>query len=363
MDRPKSNRWFNSIVMQYGMRSLKIEACRTLYRKEAAYHVVTDKGDVLLKPFKGAKARLDRVHAYMVWLKKHHFTNMPQWHTTNNRKHWVRHKGQLFYISDWIEGSKLEGNEEDYVRLGEALGRLHQISRGKALLSPSYTKRKIRFFQQEYRLFRRHLRAVRKEKHAAGRWFKMYGDPCIRLAEEAWSTLRRPDIQSVLRCERSSLLHGDVTIPNVIVNEKEVYLVDWEFTGRGSAYYELAKTLNNVTHCSATYMNALLVGYERIRPLAQEERQIIAAFFRLPREAWIAARQSRGGVRSAVFQGLKDSWSQRIDVIQWMDTWAQQLPKQPQEPPQELEETPVEASQPALIPNEGGIGLVNHQGY
>lgn len=127
----------------------------------------------------------------------------------------------------------------------------------------------------------------------------------------------------MLHSEKASYIHGDVTRPNVLVNDTGVYLVDWEFTHRGSFYYEIAKTLNNIANFSITHIHALLTGYERIRPFHPEERLIIASLFRLPREAWVTGRQIQMGRSSDVFARLKESWLRRIEAIQWIDLWAE----------------------------------------
>ncbi|WP_279628367.1 phosphotransferase [Paenibacillus ferrarius] len=353
MDRPEPIRRFSSIVLQYGLRSKRIHACHSLYRKAAAYRVSTDKGDYFLKPFEGRKARLDRVYSRMVWLKEHNFHNMPKWLETGKGKHWVKNNGRLYYVSEWIQGSQLDGNAQEYERLGEILGRLHLISRGRRSVSSSFSMRKIKSFQQENQMFIIHLAAMRKKRQGIGNWFRKHGDQCIALADGAWSTLQQSDVLRVLRNEKPSLIHGDVTWPNVIVRSDCMYLVDWEFAGRGSSYYEVAKTLSNMTNYSVAIMNALLVGYERICPLTKEERLIIASFYRLPREAWIAIRQIRSGRRSSVFDGLKKLWSQRIEAVQWMDNWARQQQQEPQ--PQESQELVT-----AAAPNEEVIGIVDN---
>ncbi|NEW05733.1 phosphotransferase [Paenibacillus sp. SYP-B3998] len=362
MDRPRLKRRFSSIVRQYGLRYHKIYSCRSLYKKAAAYQVFTNKGKLFLKPFNGPKARLDRVYSQIVWLKKHHFQNMPQWFKTSKGKHYVKNNGRLYYVSEWIQGSQLGGNEQDYERIGEILAQLHLISRRSPSVSPSFSMKEINRFHHQHQMFLRHLPTIRKKRQGIGNWFREQGDQCVRLAEEAWNTLLQSDVQRVIRMEKPSLIHGDVTHPNIIVSSESIYLLDWEFTRRGSAYYEVAKTLNNITNFSVPNINALLVGYEKRHPLKPEERLILASFFRLPREVWIAARQIRFGIKAPNFKRLKDSWPNRLEAIQWMDLWAREQPQEPQESqePQELQET-QEPQEPCTAPvlNEEENGVVD----
>lgn len=320
MGRGKDQRWYRPILLKYGMRALKVKACSSVYKKAAAYHVTTDKGEFVLKPFSGSNSRLARVYSRITWLSNNGFRNMPNWLTTRNGKHSVNNKGRVYYVSDWIKGSNLGDKDEEFEKVGEALAQLHIKSKRRESGSPFYSVKEFNRFRQQHRVFLTHLAVIKKR--GISNWFRRKGDQCVSLAEDAWRTLRRSDIQQLLRHEKHCLIHGDVTTPNIILNQNNVYLVDWEFARRGSAYYEIAKTLNNICNYSVPHMSAFLAGYEKITPLKPEERLIIASFFRLPREAWIAANQMRLGRTSAAYNILKRAWHKRIQAVEWLDEWA-----------------------------------------
>jgi|GEM_PF-5458179 len=323
MVRSTTKREISSIMLQYGLHVHSVHPCRSLYNSSAGYHVVTSNGTVFLKPFKGLKTRLAHVHSRLLWLRENDFHHMPLWYTTRKGKYGVSYKGKLYYVSEWIEGNRLDRNEQEYERLGEVLGRLHHLTKQFVSQSSSLPLRECNRFKLQHKMFVHRLLVLKKKSNGIGKWFRDEGDRCRVLAEEAWRLLRQPDVRRALR--NISLIHGDVTKPNVIVGSDEVYLVDWEFTVRGSAYYEVAKTLNNSTDFSIPHISAFLQGYQKINPLTLQERLIIAALFRLPREAWIAShRIIAGGKYADLFKGLKNSWAKRLEVIQWMDAWARQ---------------------------------------
>jgi Ser/Thr protein kinase RdoA (MazF antagonist) len=329
MNHPKPAQRLSSILQQYGLCTYKIHACSSLYKKKAAYRVLTDKGSFLLKPYRGQQRLLNRVCSRLAWLLKHSFDSMPQWLITVNGKHWITKNRRLYYITEWIDGTQLGEDVQDYERLGEVLARLHLISRRRSSVRPSFSKMEINRFRKRHRTFARHLRAIQMKRNESDCWFRERGDQCLSLAEEAWKTLKRHDVRRMLRKEIPSIIHGDVTSPNVIVHRDGIYLVDWERARRGSAYYEVAKTLNNVAAFSVPYMKALLDGYEKHYPLIPEERLIIASLCRLPREAWIAADQIRSGIHTDMFNVLKETWPKRMEAIRWLDGWAGQQPQAP----------------------------------
>ncbi|MFC5468812.1 phosphotransferase [Cohnella suwonensis] len=344
MTHPRPSQRLSSILQQYGLRTYKIHACRSLYKKRAAYRAFTDKGSFLLKPYKGRQSLLNRVYSQLAWLKKHGFDSMPQWHRAANGKHWITKNRRIYYVTEWMEGTPLGEDPQDYERLGEVLARLHLISRRRSSVRPSFSKAEIHRFRKRHRAFARHLRIIQKNRNESGSWFRERGDQCLSMAEEAWNTLKQHDVKRIIRKEKTSIIHGDVTSPNVIVHTDGVYLVDWERARRGSAYYEVAKTLNNVAAFSVPYMKALLNGYEKHYPLMPEERLIITSLCRLPREAWIVAEQIRSGIRTDMFNVLMETWSKRLEAIRWLDAWASRQPRSP------VNDTP-------FIPEEEATGI------
>lgn len=321
MSRSRSEWRLRSVLREYGLRNHHIYAHGSVYRNIAAYRVVTQKGAYCLKPYRGLRRELEHVCEQTAKLRKLGFANSPQWLTTRKGKKWVTVIGQNYYMTEWIDGSHLGDKEEDYVRLGEVLAQLHLISEHHLPSIPSNVTKEINHLNVQSQMFAKHLRSLRKRRSESGRWFKEQGEQCLSLAEESWKVFRQPEVKRLLR---PSLVHGDITRPNIIVQPKGLYLVDWEAVRWGIPYYELAKALSNVTNFSEPLMKALLAGYEKYNPLSPTQRRIVASFYRLPREAWFSARKLYWGKKVAVFQALTQSWSKRLEMIRWLDKWAEQ---------------------------------------
>ncbi|PZE22738.1 phosphotransferase [Paenibacillus xerothermodurans] len=314
-------RQLNAILMQYGLRANEILPCSSHYKKIAGYRVLTDKGVFFLKAFRGPRARLNRVYAHNTWLQRANFNHLPEWRLTIKGRHAAETHGRLYYITEWLEGSAM-GSEQDYEKLGEVLAQLHRVSRRRCSAQSAFTALEIKRLQRHHGMFARHLRSMRSQNNDFGRWVRKKEERCLALAEEAWQTLRLSSVQRNLRMEKPVLIHGDVTRPNVIVRSGELYLIDWELVRQGSRYYEIAKTLSNVTHFSTPYIQAFLSGYEKHRPFTAEERLIISSLCRLPREAWLTVEQMRLGRRTALFNILRKTWNARMKMIKWLDSWA-----------------------------------------
>ena len=148
------------------------------------------------------------------------------------------------------------------------------------------------------------------------------------MAKEAWEIFRESEVKQIISEEINypSLIHGDVTIPNIIINPNGMFLIDWDCLRMGSTYNEIAKTLLNTTYYNPIHIEALLRGYEEIKPFKSAERLLISALFRLPREAWSEARNIVWGRGQHGFRLLEQTWDERLNAIRWMDEWVRKLP-------------------------------------
>ncbi|WP_221469012.1 phosphotransferase [Cohnella nanjingensis] len=315
--------------MEYGLRNHRIYAHPSVYKKIAAYRVMTEKESFCLKPYGGMRRQLQRVCSRTERLRKLGFTGIPQWLPSKKGTYWITKNRRHYYVTEWIDGSHLGGKEEDYARLGEALARLHLISNRQSPVMPSIAMKEINRLRFQHMAFVTHLRSLKKQRNEFGQWFKEQGQQCLSLAEESWSVLSQPKVKRIFQQYQPSLIHGDVTRQNVIIHPNGLYLVDWEAVRWGCAYYELAKTLSNVTDYSEPLMKALLAGYEEHKPLTRTERFIVACLYRLPREAWYSARQIHDGKRASAFNVLTETWSKRLEMIRGLDAWAAQQREMP----------------------------------
>ncbi|WP_274361771.1 phosphotransferase [Paenibacillus thermotolerans] len=331
MNKPIRQESIRDIVKKYGLRAERIKAYDSIYRHDAAFRVSTDKGRFLVKPYhksslseRTAASEIRRIASHIKKLQRKGYPNMPDWLRTRSGKLWVDYGGTIFYMTEWIKGRPLADDEGDYEKLGRALGRLHSICRRRLSEKSRYTRRQIEKLQGQEKQFLAVLAKIRKQKTSSGRWFKENGERCKELAKQAWDIVKRPEVREIIEHEasRPSLIHGDVTIPNVLIDDERLVLIDWDTLRVDSAYYDISKALSNVTHCMPAFMAALLRGYESEKPLKPAERLLISALFRLPREAWYSAKKKLQGQGDSLFRIVSDSWEQRMEAVRWLDDWA-----------------------------------------
>ena len=321
-----------SIVLQYGLTLKSVQPYDSHYKRAAAYCALTDQGQYLIKPFYGRtkntrltpKEQIVKISSYVRKLQKIGYPHMPKWLSNNSGSYWVSRHGRPYYMTKWIEGRKLQTEEQDYHSLGRALASLHSINIHGMVARPRVTMNLINGFKKRHYLFQHRLTDLKQDKRD-GYWFKVNGDKCITLCNDALSILENPLVNKILSEEKyqpATLIHGDVTFPNIIIQTNTLFLIDWDMICVGSTYYEVAKTLANLSHFNPSLIQALLKGYEEIKPLLPEERLLIRALFGFPREAWMTANVLKFHGNRTILHVLKQTWDARLDAVQWMDQWA-----------------------------------------
>jgi Ser/Thr protein kinase RdoA (MazF antagonist) len=326
----------SDITNQYGLRLHNVVAYDSLYKQNAAFRASTDKGTFLIKPFhkrvhgtkSGTKGQITRVSSFFHKLKKSGYSHAPNWLTTKDGRYWVNLNGRLYYMTEWLEGRSIQmDNDRDFSLLGRALANLHTSCQDTLPAMSPYTQKQITLLQAQDRLFQLRLKDI-QSLTAPGKWFRSHGGKCCELTREAWEIIHTREVKRSIKEETNhpTLVHGDVTVPNVIINSNGLFLIDWDCLRMDSTYNEIAKTVLNTTGYNLAYIHAFLHGYQEIKPLKPAERHLITALYRLPREAWYAAGSLVLGNTPPIFRILQHTWENRIKAIHWMDDWTRQSP-------------------------------------
>lgn len=136
-----------------------------------------------------------------------------------------------------------------------------------------------------------------------------------------------PETGSLLEREmaRPALIHSDITPQNVIIaDDGQLFIIDWDRIKLGSIYVDVATALMNTTYFNPVFIQALLKGYEELRPLDRTERKLISALYRLPREAWLATRFPNRLRSRIMLEIMGQTWPLRSEAMNFLDGWENQ---------------------------------------
>lgn len=320
------------IVRRFGLIPLRSDSIASLYRKNAIVRVRTESGTYAMKPFfRSALFRsstIDQIKTtanYIQHLMNNGFNFMPKWLATHSGKLWTLNQGRPFYVTAWINGRSID-NQEDFEKLGRALASLHLISsRSYPIQGPVFNH--VRLWQNKDRLFRRRMAKANQTNNWTRGWYEWFGETCNRFSDRSWTELRSPGIADLLAKERirPALIHSDITSQNAIIaDDGQLFIIDWDRIKLGSIYAEVATALMNTTRFDPVLIHALLKGYEELRPLDPIERTTISSLYRLPREAWYAARFPKSPRSRSMIVIMERTWPLRLQAMDLLDEWADQ---------------------------------------
>lgn len=101
--------------------------------------------------------------------------------------------------------------------------------------------------------------------------------------------------------DRYGLIHSDLNIHNLLVKDNEIYVLDFDDCGYGWFLYDFSTiVLEYFDDVMDGTLEALVRGYERIRPLSQEEKEEIPTFVaarKILRIGWIADHSDNDTVK------------------------------------------------------------------
>jgi len=313
---------------------LKYRWIPSLYREKAVIKIQTKNESYALKPYIRSDLlqsktirQIEKTADHILLLMKSGYSYMPNWLYTDSGRLWVEKKGRPFYITEWINGRGL-AISEDYEKLGRAIAAIETVSNDLPRIeSASFTHKQIRLRKSENHTFHRRMAKADQSHRKYQLWYRKYGKACKKLADLSWVDIKDPGIVDLMKQEwtRPVLTHRDITCSNVIISDDgRLFIIDWDRVKIDSLYSDLARTLMNTTHFNPAFIQSFLKGFEEIRPLNRSERKLIAALYRLPREAWIAARflgQKRG---NELLDIIDTTWTFRLEAINILDEWANQ---------------------------------------
>lgn len=119
----------------------------------------------------------------------------------------------------------------------------------------------------------------------------------LELFEEVSEKIRKRLEQYGKDPDRYGLIHSDLRLANLLVEGSQIKVIDFDDCGYGWYVFDLAASLSFIEHKPyvPALINAWMKGYQKVRPLSQEEIHNIPTFImmrRLQLIAWIGSRDN-----------------------------------------------------------------------
>ncbi len=225
-------------------------------------------------------------------------------------------KPRYAVLFDWVEGSSPKQSDtvglvRRFAELGEVAALLHRHARvwrpPSGFTRFEWTWRTTLGAGGRWGSWRDGMRAaVGTELHGTGRRSVPDADPaCVALLTRAAVEIRRRIDRFGRGADRFGLVHADMRLANLLVNERldELTVIDFDDCGFTWYLYDLAASLSFIEHLPEVgdLVDAWLTAYRRHRSVSAEEEAMVATFILLRRLlllAWLGSHPEAEAVDS-----------------------------------------------------------------
>lgn len=301
-----------AIRQKYHLHPTNLTWFDSLYRKHVAARFDTENRSFKVKRFAGARARLVRLAQQHAWLRNKTIAQMPKWYLTADGKDYFQCDGDLFYVTDWVDGRAFNHTEADAYALGQTLGEIHVPLPADSTFNVPQLERRLRPVIQAKRILQ--TRSFQQMPRGVRQFVRREMVSINQALDVSVTNLHR--LKSDLRV---STVHGDVTIPNLLYRGRRAHLIDWELLGGGFASEELAKAAMNTCNLSGELVDKLLDGYG-FRSWNAADKQAFQAFLHIPREVvYLLHRVGKSTPTkqdAAQWQLVMQTWRDRMALIE-----------------------------------------------
>lgn len=286
-----------AVINGWGEIPLEISEIREAYR------VITDQGERCFKKVHRNKSKVLFVTEVMRYLQSRGFDRMSACLPTLDGEMVMEHQGENYVLQQWLKGREPDyRNVEEICAAARTLASCHRVGRGfqpgKELDANNNLGRWPKKLQADLQDLIRYIELA-KNSCSRSRFDEILLDQADWLLEHAGESIRRldcPHYRSMVEAAKKAgaLIHGDPAVRNFLLQNGEVYLIDFDSTALDINVVDLWKLLRRTlrrNHWDSGLLEKILTSYDGENPLSSKDLQVLRAFLEFPERAWRTARE------------------------------------------------------------------------
>ncbi|ATD54713.1 CotS family spore coat protein [Clostridium chauvoei] len=264
--------------------------------KQRAVYKIDYKGkNYCLKKVYYDEANLLYVYSAMEWLYRNSIL-VPKLLPTINGHRYVMYSDMLFILTPWLEGDKCNFDNMHHLQLSaKTLGTLHKVSRNFTPIEGSCLRKGLEDYHLSvYKHFNQLLNAVNSAHKYNDKFSNIFLanlDENLRLAKlsvEISSSIKLDELSS-------SLCHGDYVNKNIIIDNNNVCIIDFDKCKLDYSAHDLAYFLRRLLKRENTNWNIeittyVIDSYLYSNNLTESDLKYILAYIAFPQKYWKLSR-------------------------------------------------------------------------
>lgn len=280
-----------NVMNKYNLTAEYIEKIRSVYK------IKTRIGFLCLKKMKHGKMKPKNGYILAKELNKNKFYKVPKYIKTKNNKFFVKYRGFIFYLIQWIDGNECNmKNLDEAVNCAKLLAEFH--------LSSSKVDKKDLFIKDQSKewkkIFIKYLNDLKKYKRIIDK--KIFIDEFDILYKEninyfynegifALNLLINSSYDKIINSYYKTICHDSYYYQNIIKKQNDYYIVDLDSIVINLKIYDLGKMISRLmydSHYKWDFRKAriLIEAYNLINKLSFEELDAMLAYIIFPRKFW-----------------------------------------------------------------------------
>ncbi len=264
-------------------------------KQRAVFKVTSDNKNYCLKKVYYDEGNLLFVYSAMEWLYRNNIL-LPKLLPSIDNNRFIYYDDMLFILTPWVEGEKCNFDSLIDIRLSiKTLAKLHKCSKNFKPILGSTNRTGL---DDYYLSINKHFIDILETANLAStykdKFSRLYLDnldnnlSLAKLSLEIASSIDNTNLNV-------SLCHGDYVNKNILINNDDVWIIDFDKCKIDYCAHDLAYFLRRLLKRSTTNWNPALTidiinTYNKFNNLTQSDLKYILAYLAFPQKFWKISR-------------------------------------------------------------------------
>lgn len=280
--------------------NIKIEVLKA---NKGIYYLKTNKGERCLKKINYGPQKLLFVYGAKEHLVKNGFENVDKYFLNTDGEPYALVNEDLYTLSEWLDGRECDFHNIEEVKIAaKTLAKLHEASKGYD--PPDNSKLKSDLGRWPHLMEKRiksldKMRDMIRKKSVKSDFdilylqsMEFYKD----IGKKALDTLNSSEYESLCAKaeEEKSFCHHDYTYHNIILNGKDVHVIDFDYCKREVRTFDISNFMIKVlkrVDWNISFARDILNAYNSVSKLSDEEMKVLYAYLQFPQRYWRLANR------------------------------------------------------------------------